>query len=284
LRKNGVRHLENTCSIEGCDRPCWKAVCSDCAFDIRNGRKPEQFGVIQNPPCSVEGCGQPKYTKNNPYCEGHYNLVRAGRDPKTKRGKVRNNETPPECSAPGCADPVKAKGLCATHYARSRAPKRKTTPCAEAGCTKNTANERCAKHAQQYEKYGFCWTGKRPRDKYQEWADSQKSKCGYRGCETLESSPGSGECKTCRSDRNRKGLTRPEYRELRDVPACESCGATGPLVTDHDHSCQNHEGRDSMCPDCIRGRLCSGCNSALGLLGEDRGRILALERYIAKFQ
>jgi hypothetical protein len=61
----------------------------------------------------------------------------------------------------------------------------------------------------------------------------------------------------------------------RNEPAlCEACGSPPrkyQLCWDHDHT----TGR-------FRGWLCSGCNSALGLLKDDTNRILKLHEYLLK--
>lgn len=68
------------------------------------------------------------------------------------------------------------------------------------------------------------------------------------------------------------GITVDEYNEMLDSQGgkCKICGGDGRLVIDHDHD----TGR-------IRGLLCSNCNSALGLVGENpkifRGMIVYLE-------
>lgn len=63
--------------------------------------------------------------------------------------------------------------------------------------------------------------------------------------------------------------------------ACASCGqantAQRNLHIDHDHDCC--PGTYS-CGRCIRGLLCSQCNTALGLLGDDLGRIERLSNYL----
>jgi len=50
---------------------------------------------------------------------------------------------------------------------------------------------------------------------------------------------------------------------------CEVCGKTDRLNWDH-----NHETGD------YRGTLCSGCNTALGLMGEDPERLRAAAMYL----
>jgi hypothetical protein len=59
-----------------------------------------------------------------------------------------------------------------------------------------------------------------------------------------------------------------------DRPEAE-CGKYR-LAVDHDHSCCS--GKRS-CGKCIRGLLCSACNMALGLLGDDPRRIANLQAY-----
>lgn len=74
------------------------------------------------------------------------------------------------------------------------------------------------------------------------------------------------------------GLTKESYLDLANQQGnqCASCGhdATGVeyrLCVDHDHETNE-----------IRGLLCSGCNTALGWLGEDPERMYALARYIQR--
>jgi hypothetical protein len=81
------------------------------------------------------------------------------------------------------------------------------------------------------------------------------------------------------------GLTseQAETIDLRAGGACEGCGSADRLTWDHDHE-----------TDEVRGRLCHGCNVALGATGDDhdpdgdrldtRGRLLALVRYLDRHE
>ena len=74
-------------------------------------------------------------------------------------------------------------------------------------------------------------------------------------------------------ERNRfrkHGTTREDFQKLIDEQGggCAICGKEGnwlTLLVDHDHSCCDSQ---FSCGKCIRGALCKGCNTALGLLKE----------------
>jgi len=84
------------------------------------------------------------------------------------------------------------------------------------------------------------------------------------------------------------------FRRLLDDPGCEICHrdivvkirdpntgrARSLLTVDHDHNCC--PGTHS-CGLCVRGLLCTQCNCAAGLLGDDAERALALARYVSRF-
>ena len=68
--------------------------------------------------------------------------------------------------------------------------------------------------------------------------------------------------------------------------ACKACGSTDPKGrgvwhVDHDHSCC--PGRDT-CGKCVRGILCNDCNTALGLVEDDPGRLRKLIEYLEATQ
>lgn len=83
-------------------------------------------------------------------------------------------------------------------------------------------------------------------------------------------------------------------RRLLDDPGCEICGRdivtkirdpntgrTRALLTmDHDHNCCPGQ---RSCGLCVRGLLCTQCNCAAGLLGDDPDRALALARYVERW-
>ena len=58
---------------------------------------------------------------------------------------------------------------------------------------------------------------------------------------------------------------------------CHACKINFATNIDHDHKCCN---KPRSCGKCVRGLLCHQCNSALGLLGDDRQKIKKLLEYI----
>jgi len=105
---------------------------------------------------------------------------------------------------------------------------------------------------------------------------------------------GDSVCRECRSVEGRRRRRRPEARRrardarlrrrygigLADVEAmarsqgwrCAACKGPGPLVVDHDHV-----------TGAVRALLCHGCNTAIGLLGEDPARAVAVAEYLRRY-
>lgn len=63
---------------------------------------------------------------------------------------------------------------------------------------------------------------------------------------------------------------------------CAACGTTDPgrrrFLVDHDHACCP---AGASCGECIRGLLCNGCNTALGVL-ENEEKVAMLMAYLEK--
>lgn len=195
----------------------------------------------------------------------------------------------PKCQAIDCDDESKVKGLCMFHYqkakreeyrasagyaCRTRSCKNRTKSralfCNE--CKSKPAAEKVRKYATAAEREAFL---------------SSRPECAIPQCgaPVAAASPRAVKhrltlCERHSSDMWHKAMGLNAYMELMSITECQSCGSAGPLVTDHDHSCQKgHNNRNRMCPDCIRGRICSPCNTSLGSLGEDPERIRRLAKY-----
>lgn len=105
--------------------------------------------------------------------------------------------------------------------------------------------------------------------------DRQRSdgRCGYcKACRvTYRASLGSNEYSRTWHLKKKYGITPEQRKSTAEAQnnLCAACGERRPLVVDHCHK----TGR-------VRGLLCSQCNRALGFLGDDPARVLALHVYI----
>jgi hypothetical protein len=74
----------------------------------------------------------------------------------------------------------------------------------------------------------------------------------------------------------RYDLTHDEVRR-REAGVCDACGSefasTRDCHIDHDHE-----------TEATRGTLCGGCNKALGMVGDDPDRLLALVAYLMTWE
>jgi hypothetical protein len=97
-----------------------------------------------------------------------------------------------------------------------------------------------------------------------------------------------GKCLQCTRDGRMKsqyGVTRKQYDDMLEAQGgcCAICGSTTPrgrhktFVVDHDHSCCPG---DRSCGACVRGLLCSTCNIAIGLLGDDAAGVRSALSYL----
>lgn len=78
----------------------------------------------------------------------------------------------------------------------------------------------------------------------------------------------------------RHNLTEEAYIELFNLydGKCHSCKDNDAVNIDHDHSCCDSY---RSCGNCVRGLLCHGCNTALGLLQDSPKNIKNLLEYIS---
>jgi hypothetical protein len=84
----------------------------------------------------------------------------------------------------------------------------------------------------------------------------------------------------------RYGITLEQYESMLDRQngRCAVCrtgepGGRGTWHIDHDHACCPHQG---SCGRCVRGLLCSHCNTAAGLLQDDHALVRRMADYLAR--
>lgn len=79
----------------------------------------------------------------------------------------------------------------------------------------------------------------------------------------------------------RHGISKKDYDDLvaKHNGLCWSCFVRPAYVIDHDHTCCPGP---YSCGKCVRGVLCTQCNTSLGLMQDDPALIRRLEQYATK--
>lgn len=250
------------CEVENCENDATRDICRPHQLDVRYWRLEPMphWKTKPNPECEVEGCGRAAQSKRVIKCKLHRDYEREGRDLETVRPKMRNGSSNKPCSWGGCDKQSRARGMCEQHYYYLKR-ELKMALCRVEGCGTRTKNDWCARHDP----------AKAPKP----WP---MGPCSVRGCERTYRSRMHTFCKHHNRVRTKMGLTNEEFQYIKDRAECQVCGAGDVLVVDHWHGC-HPEDKTKMCKKCIRGVMCSRCNSALAFLSEDPKKILALANY-----
>lgn len=256
--------------------------------------------------CSFDKC--PNVSYNDGLCPGHYAQRRAGKTLVPIGASYYTEQT--ICTAGDCGNIAWSKGLCRGHYLQKRsgnpfAPvkQHEPIPCAVEGCTKTAVTKGvCTSHYnkvvqaaqgktcsfegcdRKHESKGYCKThaGQLRRNQeltpIREWGKySIGEVCRVAGC--LGQSVSLGYCSKHFRWADKYGLNDMQIDELEKVKSCQGCGAVARLTIDHDHSCCDRQG---SCGRCVRGMLCSSCNSTLGHAKDDIERLKGLIVYLTQ--
>jgi hypothetical protein len=188
------------------------------------------------------------------------------------------------CTIDNCHMPHVARGMCGTHYKRwstgvelgkpIRAWKHpETLSCSIAGCNrKHKTGGMCAAHYHR-----------KIMDRKVEGGFQERTKRRSETC-TVSDCGGRSRVKNLCESHYRKlkkySLSMDALLKLESEKVCRNkgCRTSVRLHIDHDHACCSGQ---KSCGSCVRGWLCQSCNMALGLLGEDRERIIGLAKLLA---
>lgn len=263
-----------TCELDKCGKPSAKlSLCSSHYSQARSGLL-ESHLHIANPYCQFPECKHRASRKTGTRCRRH---IEEGERPLGK-----NQSRDGTCVFDACGGAIYAKKMCSSHYqadytAKNPYKKAERVYCLHEGCEVSVGSlrVRCGKHARQFDAYGITWSGRWP-------TPEQLPYCAVSGCERKARSVKISICNRHNSRRGARGMTIDAFIALLEPLRCESCGDAGnadSLVIDHDHSCCPGE---RSCASCVRGLLCNGCNSALGMLRDSRSRAEALAAYAGR--
>lgn len=240
--------------------------------------------------CKVQGCERDVTIKG--FCGSHYYHQRKDPGVSVQRGwfDLDGNRLP--CSQLNCESPIEARGLCSVHYRRNLR-----------GLTRGDGSDsrrkwfeadgsrkvcEIAECSDPVKIKGLCSVHyDRERKRHFGLSAKPATFCPVEGC-GRKKTPGSLICGRCRQARWRYGLTDETYLEMMK-PVNRHCGnvgctSQGRLHMDHDHSCcppgKFEQPSRISCGDCVRGWLCSSCNTSLGLMQESPERIRGLLSYL----
>jgi len=253
----------NVCKADICTLNAYvRGYCSTHAKQEKLGIEFQPIGLHprKQKTCDFPDC--PRTHHSGGYCYGHYQQQICGREMRELTLVLL------ECSTPGCARDAKSKGLCGTHYNKLH---NSLGECSFEGCGRGTESRGlCRTHADQMRNTGSL-TPIRAWGKY----TVTKEHCLVNSCNHLQRS--CGLCPTHIATRYGYGLTVEELCELLNRGCCDVCQSTDRLGIDHDHACCSG---DKSCGKCVRGLLCTNCNTALGHAKDDITRLHGLIAYL----
>lgn len=205
---------------------------------------------MPNATCNIDDCKKPLLRKG--MCAMHY-----------ERNRVATSKT--VCRSECCDKPAITRGLCYGHYSRLRKGQPIDTPLVSFR-KRGTATSRDE-------------NGNRLCPGCRNWLPDNEFVAGT-------SKDGlSVYCSACRANSRlaKYGITQEIYDEMlhNQGGVCAICkGPHGKrkFHVDHDHDCCPP---NRSCGKCIRGLLCSNCNTAIGLLKDDEKLLRAAITYLA---
>lgn len=217
--------------------------------------------------CKFEGCNRAHESRG--YCAGHAaQLRRTGQVRAIRPWRYSESDV---CSFADCGRRPIGNWLCYSHYEMDRKgePLRPIQAVRGRGETsvRNDAGEKqcntCLDWLPEAEFYASPQT---------------KDRLGVR-------------CKSCMKWDNTLRLfnvTPERYAELLAAQGgvCSICGAEPSperrLAIDHDHACCAVAGRS--CGSCVRGLLCTNCNTGIGMLNDSPERVASALAYLLSFE
>ena len=221
-------------------------------------------------PTPCVDCGRPGIFRARydvALCKSHHTL-------RLRRDKRASNP----CQVAGCDNGEYSRGLCSFHYKARRSEQ--LGGCIGPDCTGHQFSRgMCHAHWRQWSK-GLPLTPLKPHNKV---VDGMKRcpDCGEtKPVDQFHKKKGkpSHRCAACVGIHNRMttyNLTRDEVELMLEHRTCDACGE---VVQDLKQFHIDHSHTTGV----VRGVLCSGCNTTLGLVKESAATLRALAAYIER--
>lgn len=266
-----------TCKFFGCEnRPRVRGLCPTHYSADLKGTAPQKRDVSEMPKCDVPHCTEPADSRaEKSLCYEHYQAQYRGRNPYET--VISSGRRRVKCWVESCPRQGRTKGLCSSHIKKAKEGKLEVPDslgvvlnpvCTFEGCEKLQHSKKLCKGHYDQNLRGVKLTPLR------EWGGYSRGdiKCEMDRCKKEAISKGL--CVNHYSKLGIYGITKERLKELFEVRKCYNpgCKNTKNLHIDHNHE----TGR-------VRGLLCTSCNKALGMLEEDRSRIVGLTGYLDEF-
>lgn len=299
------------CDFPNCGRPLWsKGLCSSHYVQHRSGKELKPIGQHMEalkspkPQCLFEGCIETSRSHKINYCYTHYRQLRKGQELKPI-GQYLEDAKARVCTTEGCDEPHISKGYCQRHYNLWR--RYKMTQEQLDSIMQSQGNVCAICNTDEPGKKGWCV------DHNHSCCKSRKT-CGKcrRGILCSPCNTGLGQLKDnilniklaeeyllrgvtpvplivewSKKTRTRHNITQGQFDSILKLQdyRCAICktdspGGHGRWHIDHNHSCCEGSG---SCGKCIRGLLCSYCNSGLGYLKDSVEVLRSAEIYLERY-
>ncbi len=278
-----------SCELSGCSYPHYaKGKCA-YHYSQQSNKTSKIVGRYKIPSRSAQ-CAVADCSENSMHCRikdrlwlcrFHYQRAKNGvplLGPRLRAAKYTS-----KCNVLSCTRDAKCKGMCQMHYNRSlnntelalpvRMKAYRGAACQVATCLRVAqSNHMCNAHAARV-RSGQPVAGKPLKRTYSGHI------CEYGGCTKKAASLGF--CKSHYSILRKYGQNALYLVADYFVKGCPLCHRTaqeaGKPQVDHDHSCC--VGQDT-CGKCVRGAICTRCNSALGMLQDSLEVMKRAMRYV----
>ncbi|RAO48232.1 hypothetical protein ONO86_02824 [Micromonospora noduli] len=234
---------------------------------------------MTEPQCALDGCTDPQrslglchrhytrwYAIGDPLWDGDDCTVCGRRRARTTDGELRrcrfcSEVQRPRCAFAGCEEPGRWNSLCNGHAQQERKRAGTGRPLEPLRPRRRTTKVVAVRDEHDRKRCSMC-------ERWKPEAEFAPQRLVSDGLDPR--------CRTCVNRRNTElkyNIERGEYERLLALQdgrcaICHRRAEDRPLFVDHDHSCCPHKPKGA-CGRCVRGLLCSTCNSGLGMLRED---------------